>query len=94
METLLELLERIKKYASWDDRCDKSELIVYLDEIHELVVDAIEMLNEKVEPIQLGLVLEGEDAREFEERMKNLKVTKEQTEFIKEAIEVYKSHPF
>ena len=46
------------------------------------------------EPIRLGLVLKGDDAREFEERMRNPKVTKEQVEFVKEAIRVYKAHPF
>jgi len=46
------------------------------------------------EPIRLGLVLEDEDAREFEESMRNPKVTKEQVEFFREAIRVYKAHPF
>ena len=46
------------------------------------------------EPIRLGLVLEGKDAREFEESMRKPKVTKEQVEFIREAIRVYKTHPF
>jgi len=46
METLLELLKEIKKYASWDDYDSKLELVLYLDEIHGLVIDAIEILNE------------------------------------------------
>jgi len=46
------------------------------------------------EPIRLGLILEDEDAREFEERMKNPKVTKEQVAFFREAIEVYSKHKF
>lgn len=46
------------------------------------------------EPIRLGLLLEGEDAREFDENMRKPKVTKEQIEFIKEAIRVYNAHPF
>lgn len=46
------------------------------------------------EPIRFGLVLEGEDAREFEENMRNPKITKEQVEFFREAIRVYKEHPF
>jgi len=46
------------------------------------------------EPIRLGLVLEGEDAREFWEHMKNPKVTKEQVEFFREAIKVYNAHRF
>ena len=94
METLLELLKQIRKYSEWIDRDSIDELRIYLDKIRELSIDAIEMLNEKAEPIRLGLVLEGEAVREFEERMKNPKVTKEQIEFIKEAIKVYKSHPF
>jgi hypothetical protein len=47
------------------------------------------------EPIRLGLLIEDpEDVREFEENMRNPKVTTEQVEFIKEAIRVYKTHPF
>lgn len=46
------------------------------------------------EPIRLGLVLEGDDAREFEKRMKNPEVSEEQVAFFKEAIRVYKTHRF
>ena len=47
------------------------------------------------EPIRHITVIEDpEDVREFEEHMKNPKVTKKQIEFFKEAIEVYKKHPF
>lgn len=46
------------------------------------------------EPIRLGLVLKGEDAREFWENMENPEVTKEQVEFFKDAIRIYKEHPF
>lgn len=47
------------------------------------------------EPIRLGTCIsDPEDVRKFEERMRNPKVTKEQVEFIKEAIRVYKMHPF
>jgi uncharacterized protein (DUF1778 family) len=45
-------------------------------------------------PIELGLILEGEDAKEFLEDLKNPKATKEQIEMFKEAIELYKEHPF
>ena len=54
----------------------------------------IEEISNMAEPIRLGLVLEGEDAREFEERMKNPKVSKEQVAFLREAIRVYETHPF
>ena len=37
-------------------------------------------------PIELGLVLEGEDAKEFLEDLRNPKATKEQIEMFKEAI--------
>ena len=94
METLLELLKQIRKYSEWIDKDSIDELKIYLDEIRELAVDALEILDKKAEPIRLGLILEGNDAREFEERMKNPKVTKKQIKFIKEAIKVYKSHPF
>ena len=47
------------------------------------------------EPIRLGLLIEDpEDVREFEDNMRNPKVTKEQVEFVREAIRVYKAHPF
>ncbi len=45
-------------------------------------------------PIELGLVLEGEDAKEFWKNEKNPKVTKEQIETFKEAMHLYKTHPF
>jgi len=44
-------------------------------------------------PIDLGLVLEGEDAEEFWEYEKR-KPTKKEIEMFKEAREIYKSHPF
>lgn len=47
------------------------------------------------EPIRhITIIDDPEDVREFEENMKNPKITKEQIEFIKEAIRVYKEHPF
>ncbi len=45
-------------------------------------------------PIELGLALEGEDARDFLEDLINPKATKEQIEMFKEAIKLYKEHPF
>lgn len=50
--------------------------------------------NNMAEPIRLGLILEGEDAREFEERMNNPKVSEEQVAFFREAIRVYNTHKF
>jgi len=46
------------------------------------------------EPIRLGLILEGEDARKFDERMRNPKVTEEQVAFFREAIRVYNTQKF
>jgi len=46
------------------------------------------------EPIRLGLVLEGDDARNFDERMRNPNVTGEQVAFFREAIRVYNTHKF
>ncbi len=47
------------------------------------------------EPIRLGLLIDDpEDVCEFEENMRNPKVTKEQVEFLREAIRVYRKHPF
>jgi len=51
-------------------------------------------MNNMAEPIRLGLVLEGEDAREFDERMRNPKVTEEQVAFFKEATRVYNTQKF
>ncbi|MCK9441075.1 MAG: hypothetical protein M0Q13_06615 [Methanothrix sp.] len=45
-------------------------------------------------PIEIGLVLEGEDAEEFLEDLRNpKKPTKEQMEMFREAIRIYKAHP-
>ena len=47
------------------------------------------------EPIRLGTLIDDpDDVREFEESMRKPKATKEQAEFIREAITVYKAHPF
>jgi len=46
------------------------------------------------EPIRLGLVLEGEDACDFDERMRNPDLTKERVEFFRDAIRVYNTHKF
>nr|CBH37950.1 hypothetical protein BSM_14270 [uncultured archaeon] len=54
----------------------------------------IKEVKSMAEPIRLGLVLKGDDAREFEERMKNPKVSKEQVKFFREAIKVYNMHKF
>ncbi len=45
-------------------------------------------------PIELGLVLEGKDAEEFLEDEKNPEVTEEQIKMFKEAMHIYKDHPF
>ena len=46
-------------------------------------------------PIEhITYIEDPEDVRKFEENMKNPKVTKEQIEFIKEAIRVYKEYSF
>jgi len=44
-------------------------------------------------PIELGLILEGEDAEEFMKNEKNPQVSKEQIEMFREAIRLYKTHP-
>lgn len=47
------------------------------------------------EPIRLGTLIDDpEDVRKFDDNMRNPKVTKEQVEFVREAIRVYKMHPF
>lgn len=45
-------------------------------------------------PIELGLILEGEDAEEFLEDHKNpKKPTKKQMDMFREAIRTYEEHP-
>jgi hypothetical protein len=45
-------------------------------------------------PIELGLILEGDDAEEFLEDLRNPKEpTKEQMKMFLEAIKIYKEHP-
>jgi len=43
-------------------------------------------------PIELGLVLEDDDARDFWEDRKNPKITKEQIEIFKDAMRICKTH--
>jgi hypothetical protein len=71
-----------------------------------MVLQAHQSLNSKVStltrrddlmayPIEIGLVLEGEDAQEFIEDFRNpKKPTKEQMEMFREAVRIYKEHPF
>ena len=46
------------------------------------------------QPIELGLILEGEDAEEFLEDLRNPKATPEQIKMFLEAISIYRDHPF
>lgn len=43
-------------------------------------------------PIELGLVLEGEDAEDFLEDLRAPKVTEDQIRFFREAIKIYRDH--
>lgn len=45
-------------------------------------------------PIRFGLVLEGEDACNFDEHMSNPNFTKDRIAFFREAIRVYNEHKF
>lgn len=45
-------------------------------------------------PIELGLVLEGEDAKEFLKNMENPVVTEEMINTMKKSIEVYERQRF
>lgn len=45
-------------------------------------------------PIELGLVLEGEDAEEFVKDLKNPKATEGQVKMFREAVRIFKEHPF
>jgi len=44
-------------------------------------------------PIEIGLVLEGDDTKKFYEYMDNPTITNKGRELIREAIRIYKSHP-
>ena len=49
-------------------------------------------MSKIAKPIRLGLLIDDpEDVREFEENMRDPKVTKEQVEFFRRAIKVYKA---
>jgi hypothetical protein len=45
-------------------------------------------------PIELGLVLEGEDAKEFLKNMENPVVTKEMIQTVKKSREIYEKYRF
>jgi len=45
-------------------------------------------------PIEIGLVLEGDDARRFHKYMDDPKITEEGRELIKKAIEIAKAEKF
>lgn len=44
-------------------------------------------------PIEIGLVLEGDDAKKFYRYMENPTITNKGRELIREAIRLYRSHP-
>jgi len=44
-------------------------------------------------PIELGLILEGEDAREFVEDLRHPKVSEKKRNILKKAQEIYRAHP-
>ncbi|MEI6102715.1 MAG: hypothetical protein WCP70_02115 [Methanothrix sp.] len=44
-------------------------------------------------PIELGLILEGEDAEEFIEDLLHPKVSEKKVCILKKAQEIYKAHP-
>ncbi|MCZ7391740.1 MAG: hypothetical protein ABOK23_05645 [Candidatus Methanoperedens sp.] len=48
--------------------------------------------KDMAKPVELGLVLEGDDAKRFWEDRKNPKVTKEQIEMFKEAKRIHKTN--
>jgi len=47
METISEILNEIEKYSEWSDKDTTEDLKIYLDTIHELANDAIELLIKK-----------------------------------------------
>jgi hypothetical protein len=54
----------------------------------------MEAIFEMAHPIEIGLVLEGEDALEFLEDLRNpKKPSKEQMEMFREAIRIARAHP-
>jgi hypothetical protein len=63
-------------------------LSYYVLEDKDIALERLSMAR----PIELGLILEGEDAKEFWKNEKNPKVTKEQIEMFKEAKRIYKIH--
>jgi hypothetical protein len=54
----------------------------------------MEAVIKMAHPIEIGLVLEGEDALEFLEDLRNpKKPSKEQMEMFREAIQIAEAHP-
>ncbi|MEI6103524.1 MAG: hypothetical protein WCP70_06225 [Methanothrix sp.] len=72
----------------------KASPVDYCKALRKLNIQHLSEVLKMAHPIELGLVLEGEDAKEFLEDLKNPKATKEQIEMFKEAIKLYKEHPF
>jgi len=72
----------------------KASPVDYGKALRTLNIQHLAEVLKMAHPIELGLVLEDEDAKEFLEDLKNPKATKEQIEMFKEAIKLYKEHPF
>lgn len=87
MEMLIEILRQIRKYSEWVDRDTIEELRLYLDEIRDLTIDAIDIEDEKKSNERV-IIVDNDKIAE------NRELLKKQVKFVKEAMAVYESHPF
>jgi len=55
--------------------------------------DIVSKVSCMARPIEIGLVLEGDDAKKFYSYMDNPTITNKGRELIREAIRLYRSHP-
>lgn len=69
-------------------------ILIYSEYIYQIIKANKREWFKVAMPIELGLVLEGEDAKEFLKNMENPVVTKEMIQTIKKSREIYERNRF
>jgi hypothetical protein len=69
-------------------------ILIYLEYIYQITKTSKREWFKMAMPIELGLVLEGEDAKVFLKNMENPVVTKEMIQTIKKSREIYEKNRF
>ena len=87
------------------DEMQKSLInLIFLEKVNESVIiksgiysqkrdDKIREVTWMAKPIEIGLVLEGDDAKRFQTYMENPTITEKGRGLIREAMRLAKSHP-